>query len=215
MAAAPPNDETGLLDRRLSDAAARTADAAIRVIANQGFDSLSVRSVAAEMGVAPGTVQYHASSRRALLTDALARSVQRQALRLSSHHVDPADLETLVQALAELLPIGTIQREDAYAWVAFGAAASTRPWLAEPYWQALVLLQDWICRVLSTAQHRRALSNSVSPNKTARLVTALVNGLTLDLLNAPPCSPEQVIDHLRTGLTLILAPESPCSTAGG
>ncbi|MFC3184333.1 TetR/AcrR family transcriptional regulator [Pseudoglutamicibacter albus] len=34
------------------------ADAAIRVMVNKGLDALSVRNVAAEAGVAPGTVQY-------------------------------------------------------------------------------------------------------------------------------------------------------------
>ena len=36
------------------------------------------------------------------------------------------------------------------------------------------------------------------------LVTALVNGLALDLLNAPPTGPDGVIGRLRSGLGLIL-----------
>ena len=36
------------------------------------------------------------------------------------------------------------------------------------------------------------------------LVTALVNGLTLDLLNAPPTEADEVIGQLRSGLGLIL-----------
>ena len=170
----------------------------------RGFDRVSVRSVAARLGVAPGTVQYRSPSRRTLLTDALVRSVQRQAGRVVSHETDPADPETLVRALAELLPTGAVQREDAAAWVAFGAAASTRPWLADPYWEALVIMRTWVEGVLAGTRQAGLMRTDLSPAEGARLVTALVNGLALDLLNAPPTEPDEVIGQLRSGLGLVL-----------
>ena len=193
-----------VLDTPMSPAASMTADATIAIIAEEGFDRVSVRSVAARLGVAPGTVQYRSPSRRTLLTDALVRSVQRQAGRVVSHETDPADPETLVSALAELLPTGAVQREDAAAWVAFGAAASTRPWLADPYWEALVIMRTWVEGVLAGARQAGLMRTDLSPAEGARLVTAVVNGLTLDLLNAPPTESDEVIGQLRSGLGLIL-----------
>ncbi len=193
-----------VLDTPMSPAASMTADATIAIIAEEGFDRVSVRSVAARLGVAPGTVQYRSPSRRTLLTDALVRSVQRQAGRVVSHETDPADPETLVSALAELLPTGAVQREDAAAWVAFGAAASTRPWLADPYWEALVIMRTWVEGVLAGTRQAGLMRTDLSPAEGARLVTALVNGLALDLLNAPPTEPDEVIGQLRSGLGLVL-----------
>ena len=193
-----------VLDTPMSPAASMTADATIAIIAEEGFDRVSVRSVAARLGVAPGTVQYRSPSRRTLLTDALVRSVQRQAGRVVSHETDPADPETLVRALAELLPTGAVQREDAAAWVAFGAAASTRPWLADPYWEALVIMRTWVEGVLAGTRQAGLMRTDLSPAEGARLVTALVNGLALDLLNAPPTEPDEVIGQLRSGLGLVL-----------
>ena len=193
-----------VLDTPMSPAASMTADATIAIIAEEGFDRVSVRSVAARLGVAPGTVQYRSPSRRTLLTDALVRSVQRQAGRVVSHETDPADPETLVRALAELLPTGAVQREDAAAWVAFGAAASTRPWLADPYWEALVIMRTWVEGVLAGTRQAGLMRTDLSPAAGARLVTALVNGLALDLLNAPPTEPDEVIGQLRSGLGLVL-----------
>ncbi|WP_256691253.1 TetR/AcrR family transcriptional regulator [Actinomyces oris] len=181
-----------------------TADATIAIIAEEGFDRVSVRRVAARLGVAPGTVQYRSPSRRTLLTDALVRSVQRQGGRVLSHEVDPAQPETLVRALAELLPTGAVQREDAAAWVAFGAAASTRPWLADPYWEALQTMRTWVEGILADARKAGRMRVDLSPAEGARLVTAVVNGLTLDLLNAPPTESDEVIGQLRAGLGLIL-----------
>ena len=188
----------------MSPAASMTADATIAIIAEEGFDRVSVRSVAARLGVAPGTVQYRSPSRRTLLTDALVRSVQRQAGRVVSHEVDPAQPETLVRALAELLPTGAVQREDAAAWVAFGAAASTRPWLADPYWEALQIMRTWVEGILADARKAGRMRVDLSPAEGARLVPAVVNGLTLDLLNAPPTESDEVIGQLRSGLGLIL-----------
>ena len=193
-----------VLDTLMSPAAIMTADATIAIIAEEGFDRVSVRSVAARLGVAPGTVQYRSPSRRTLLTDALVRSVQRQAGRVVSHEIDPVKPETLVSALAELLPTGAVQREDAAAWVAFGAAASTRPWLADPYWEALVIMRTWVEGVLAGARQAGLMRTDLSPAEGARLVTALVNGLALDLLNAPPTEPDEVIGQLRSGLGLVL-----------
>ena len=197
-------DQRSVLYTLMSPAASMTADATIAIIAEEGFDRVSVRSVAARLGVAPGTVQYRSPSRRTLLTDALVRSVQRQAGRVLSHEVDPAQPETLVRALAELLPTGAVQREDAAAWVAFGAAASTRPWLADTYWEALQIMRTWVEGILTDARKAGRMRVDLSPAEGARLVTAVVNGLTLDLLNAPPTESDEVIGQLRLGLGLIL-----------
>ena len=197
-------NQRSVLNTLMSPAASMTADATIAIIAEEGFDRVSVRSVAARLGVAPGTVQYRSPSRRTLLTDALVRSGQRQAGRVLSHEVDPAQPETLVRALAELLPTGAVQREDAAAWVAFGAAASTRPWLADPYWEALQTMRTWVEGILTDARKAGRMRVDLSPAEGARLVTAVVNGLTLDLLNAPPTESDEVIGQLRSGLGLIL-----------
>ena len=197
-------EQRSVLNTPMSPAVSMTADATIAIIAEEGFDRVSVRSVAARLGVAPGTVQYRSPSRRTLLTDALVRSVQRQAGRVLSHEVDPAQPETLVRALAELLPTGAVQREDATAWVAFGAAASTRPWLADPYWEALQTMRTWVEGILTDARKAGRMRVDLSPAEGARLVTAVVNGLTLDLLNAPPTESDEVIGQLRSGLGLIL-----------
>ena len=197
-------EQRSVLNTPMSPAVSMTADATIAIIAEEGFDRVSVRSVAARLGVAPGTVQYRSPSRRTLLTDALVRSGQRQAGRVLSHEVDPAQPETLVRALAELLPTGAVQREDAAAWVAFGAAASTRPWLADTYWEALQIMRTWVEGILTDARKAGRMRVDLSPAEGARLVTAVVNGLTLDLLNAPPTESDEVIGQLRSGLGLIL-----------
>lgn len=74
------------------------ADAAIRVVAEHGLDQLSVRTVAREAHVAPGTVQHHFPSR---------------ALLLERTGPNTSGLTALRKGLRALLPVDRARREEA------------------------------------------------------------------------------------------------------
>lgn len=178
------------------------SDAAIKVIVNQGFDVVSVRKVAQQAGVAPGTVQYFMGTKDELLSRALLRSAARQHERVSSlrFQSNTSPLEQLHRSLLELLPIGPLQREDAALWVILGAAASTRKVLAQEYQNELSRFQDHLISALSAADVPEDIA------QTARLITAIVNGLTLDYMHAKPDAEttKALSDDLSSGLQLIL-----------
>ncbi|VEG26084.1 TetR/AcrR family transcriptional regulator [Actinomyces howellii] len=192
------------LTKRLSATGTVIADATITVIARDGFDRVSVRTVATQSRLAPGTVQYHARTRQDLLTNAFVRSVQRQEERIRALPRAGSPLESMHQSLSELLPTGGTRREDAALWVVYGAAASTRPWLAELYWSALVLFRTRLETALASAHDAGRLVPGMTPATAARLVTALVNGLTIDYLNAPETEQQEIARKLHRGLALIL-----------
>lgn len=182
------------------------ADAAIRVMVNKGLDALSVRNVAAEAGVAPGTVQYQMGTRDDIIAKAFIRSIQRQASRTLGK-TDATDFRTAMHGrLAELLPIGPVQREDAAVWLIVGAAASTREWLADLYDAEVESFRALVCNGLAAAEQHGKLNGELSPEQGARLVTALVNGLTIDYLNGPKNSAQQLLADLDAGLALIIEP---------
>lgn len=178
------------------------SDAAIKVIVNQGFDVVSVRKVAQQAGVAPGTVQYFMGTKDELLSRALLRSAARQHERVSSlrfqSNISP--LEQLHRSLLELLPIGPIQREDAALWVILGAAASTRKVLAQEYQTELSRFQEHLISALSAADVPGDIA------QTARLITAIVNGLALDYMHAKPDAEttKALSDDLSSSLQRIL-----------
>ena len=97
------------------------ADAAIRVVARQGLDRLSVRNVARQAGVAPGTVQHHYRTRAQLLDAALARVVERQLRRVDEGGGDDSGIGALRLGLRALLPVDEPRREEAIVWIAFAA----------------------------------------------------------------------------------------------
>lgn len=197
------------LERELSPTQVRIAAAAARVIAQQGFDVVSVRTVAAESGLSAGTVQYHYPSRQELLVATLAHSAQRQVARIGSaveaHSGGGTSFrENLVVALRELLPLEGERLEDAAVWVSYGAAASTRDWLAGLYWAVVQQFRQSTQEVLERAHAAGRLAEGLTPQTATPLVTGLVNGLTIDLLNAPPAERARAEEALARGLALIL-----------
>lgn len=195
----------------MSDTSAQEAaisDAAIRVIVTQGFDVVSVRKVAQEAGLAHGTVQYYMGTKNQLLEKALLRSTARQHERVQNLQLPADPLERLTTALLELLPIGEVQREDSTLWITMGAAASTRSGLATLYQQELATFQDRLMQAL-IAWHSTGNLGVTTEDlpRTARLLTAFINGLTLDYLNVPSRSGlvDDIKADLRSGLKKILS----------
>ncbi|WP_459587501.1 TetR/AcrR family transcriptional regulator [Corynebacterium camporealensis] len=200
------------IDQELSPTATTVADATIRIIVSRGLDAVSVRAVAKEANLAPGTVQYHAKDKDTLLAHAFIRSIQRQTAR--SEAVQPRDtlFATSVARLAELLPIGNVRSEDACVWVTFGSASATRDWLAELYDEALAQFRTTLETALARADgtgpidETHSTHSAHSPAQRARLITALVNGLTIDNLRAPESSADDLLADLEAGLRSVLGP---------
>lgn len=195
----------------MSDTSAQESaisDAAIRVIVTQGFDVVSVRKVAQEAGLAHGTVQYYMGTKNQLLEKALLRSTARQHERVQNLQLPADPLERLTTALLELLPIGEVQREDSTLWITMGAAASTRSGLATLYQQELATFQDRLTQALIAWHSTGDLGVATEDiPRTARLLTAFINGLTLDYLNAPGQSGlvDEIKADVRSGLKKILS----------
>src|SRR5262245_50943001 len=77
----------------------RIADCAITVIARDGLDALSIRRVAAEAGVAIGTVQHHYPTRAELVLAALQRTAYRQQVRAMAACPGRSLIATLIARL--------------------------------------------------------------------------------------------------------------------
>lgn len=183
------------LDHQFSESSAAVADATIRIIASRGLDAVSVREVAKESGFAAGSVQYHAPNKEILLAHAFIRSIQRQTARVNAVQVPDDAFEAWVVRLSELLPLGGERLEDAAMWVTYGSASATREWIADLYGQVIRDFQKAVVEVLGDSDHAE---------RKARLITALVNGLTIDNLVAPASEADRVVGDLRAGLRLIL-----------
>ena len=182
--------------------AERIADAAVTVVARRGLDQLSVRSVAREAGVAPGTVQHHYRSRPALLRAALDRVVERQFGRIAAGGPHPTPLAALRAGLRQLLPLDAARRDESIVWLAFTAAAASDAAVADRHREVVALMRRTTADTIRLAQRAGEVPAGIDATTSAVLVVAATDGLVVHGLSAPGRRPsllrlcDEAVDRL-------------------
>ncbi len=155
----------------------RLADAAISIIAHEGFDALSVRRVAREAQVSGGTVQHHFPSKVELTVAALDRTVQRQSVRLASVSSTGSPIERLTRELCALLPTGPVSTEEAVVWIAMSAAVPGHPFVADRRREAAEQARRWITSRLRRAQEAGFVDASIDLDDASAMIEAALDGV--------------------------------------
>lgn len=172
---------------RTAPTATLIADAAIRVVARRGIDALTVRNVARQAAVAPGTVQHHYPARVDLLNGALDRVVERQLARVAATGFHASGVDALRNGLRALLPIDGERRDEAIVWVAFAAAAAAAaagPALRSRHREIVTLTRDRIGEVIALAKDQGEIPQTVDATIAAVLVAACIDGLLVHAISS-------------------------------
>lgn len=157
-------------------------DALLRVVAERGLDAVSVREVAAEAGVAIGTVQYYFPTKDEMLAHAFAEVVRRIRRRLD-HVMLGADLrQNLARVLSELLPLDRARTEEARVVLAFAARAMIAPELARIQRGILADITTALGQAIVGAEADRTAR--AQAKLTAQLALAAVDGLALHAVSS-------------------------------
>jgi AcrR family transcriptional regulator len=157
----------------------RVVDSAITVIARDGLDALSIRRVAAEAGIAIGTVQHYYPTRAELLLAALQRTADRQRTRAMATPRSADLLSTLAGRLASLLPHDDASRQEAIVWVALAAAAA-RDALVGPHQRRIVAASiAGMATLLDLATDHGELPSHTDTTDLAERIHAVVDGYLL------------------------------------
>ncbi len=170
---------------------ARLAEAALTVVARDGFDVLSVRTVAREAGVAAGTVQYHFPTRARLLQAAFDHTIEAITARVrqATPQPDAPFAEELGRFLRELLPLDERRRRECTVWIALTAAAVVDPELRLRHRDAVAMIRTAVAELIATARAEGQVAPSVDPESVAEVLCAVVDGLTLEGLTADDAGP--------------------------
>ncbi|GAB3896082.1 TetR/AcrR family transcriptional regulator [Kibdelosporangium lantanae] len=167
------------------------AEAVFEVVVSDGVEQASLRNVADRAGLAIGSIRHYFTSAAEMTAFAMAEIRDRATRRVLAHaHQildDPAtDRRAATERLlAELLPLDANRTREAAVWLAFAAAARTRPELRplarEQYEDTRALL----VRVLSEAQRIGGLSEEADVEAEAIRLHALVDGLAMTAVLHP------------------------------
>ncbi|WP_432540656.1 TetR/AcrR family transcriptional regulator [Kineococcus sp. SYSU DK002] len=182
---------------KLIDHAAReveVAEAAWRVAARDGVRGVSVRSVAAEAGLATASLRRAFPTQASLLAYCLDLVRRRAAGRLAGLP-EVTDVDSACAVLAELLPLDAGRRLEAEVQIALGVAAladaDLRP-VADAAHDDVALVCRHVVRALSG--HRDGATDEeagdqVGEDRVAHL-HALLDGLALHLVRSASGAPD-------------------------
>jgi AcrR family transcriptional regulator len=152
------------------------ADALMRVAAEQGLESVSLRHVAAQAGISTGMVQHYFRTRDEMMTFALTVVRERTQLRvteaLTALGATPPPRLLLQTMILALLPLDDESRDNGRVALAFLAYMAARPAAAATLRDDTTQLLDFVATLLTVPD----------PAGAAAGVLALMEGLGTYLL---------------------------------
>ncbi|HEV7626208.1 MAG TPA: TetR/AcrR family transcriptional regulator [Streptomyces sp.] len=184
------------------------ADAVFSVVGRQGLEGASLRNIADEAGLAIGSVRHYFNDHGELLIFAMTELSSRFERRVRAHverlpgSEDGAERRAVTEALlGEFLPLDETRREEAAVWQAFVTAARTRPELQPRAREVLEGMHEVVARVLGSAQRAGGLPDDLDVDLESVRLSALLDGLTLQAVQAPDLLPPDLLtDVLRRHL---------------
>ncbi|GIL27500.1 TetR/AcrR family transcriptional regulator [Actinocatenispora comari] len=164
---------------------AHVLDAALRVIAEDGFAALSMRTVATAAGVSLAQVQYYFRSKDELLAAAFEHVSADVVARAEQVDTNGPTREVLRGLLHVWLPLDEERERAARVWLAFTAAAATSPTLGPSNAVLDADLRTGFAELLREAQTSGELPVDRDPDLEAALLLAVVDGLVVQSLALP------------------------------
>jgi AcrR family transcriptional regulator len=174
----------------------RIADALLRIAAQQGLESVSLRHVAAEAGVSSGMVQHYFATKDEMMTfalDVVRESVEARMEIAAGELGDSPSPAALVRAiLVQLLPFDRRRRDEARVTIAFLAYAAVNPTIAARLREDNAQLIALVADLIAAAQSAGDAPRDLDANSSATAIVALMEGLGLHALNGD-YSPETAL----------------------
>ena len=171
-------------------------DALVRIVARDGLDGVTFRSVAAEAGVTHGLASYHFGNRETMIVEALTWAV-RESIQRGRLGQDTA---TLDEFAADVPALMAEQPQEAVFQFQLALEAQRRPELLA---QVQATYDEYVHEVRATLT-RLGLADD---EPLARLAFAAIDGLSMQqLIYHEPARTEVALDRLREILASIPRP---------
>lgn len=175
-------------------------DAAIRVLARQGYAKTSLLDIAKEAGMSKGALHYHYPTKEALIHTVLetaCNAVQARTMQAWSPSDNP--FAALRKSLEELWATRAERSDEALVVADLLALSlsdeSLRPKLAEFYELGAQQIRVYLEENLMSL----GLEPRISPDILPRIVIGLLDGLVMQAFVDPDAlSPDEVVDAVQT-----------------
>jgi DNA-binding transcriptional regulator YbjK len=123
---------------------AKFAEAAIRLIARDGFEGMTMRTVAAEAGLSYGSLFHYFSSKDELLMQAVRHSTTQQTQRVNDFVTQYTGLTALQHLLCDDAIVSESSHDDSVVWLAFSYKAALQSSFSKMHDE---LIDGWLERI--------------------------------------------------------------------
>ncbi|MFB6894457.1 TetR/AcrR family transcriptional regulator [Kitasatospora sp. NPDC056327] len=192
-----------------------------RVLSTRGFEALTLRAVAAEMGATTGLLTHYFPSKKALVAHALEvldRRSQERPRRLAPADGGPPPPEGLVRlraALLDVLPLDGPGRAGNRIWVGSWDVALADPDLAGAHAARYARARGVLTECVEAARRLGELPAGPPAGEVAAGAQAFVLGLVVQALFAPEAFPaERQTGLLDAYLAGLVGPAGPVGPSG-
>ena len=186
---------------------ARLAEATWRVIAERGVGAVSVRTVAAEAGMAVGSLRHLFPAQTELLEFSAELMIERATARVSAITPSTEVVDYALAVIGELIPLTPETRREFEVNIALIAETPANPGLARIRDEAHGQLLGLFGRIVAMLEGREAVTGD--HGRAARRLLALADGLGLHLLHQSAESDTSwAMDIIRDELNHIHTPRA-------
>lgn len=181
------------------------AGALLRLVARDGVEAVSVRSVAAEAGVSAGAVQKYFSTKEELFRFALDLTSEFLEQRWKTVDESGNLLDMLLRLALESMPLDEQRRAEVIVVNTFTARAAIRPSWAEFIREGYDELQALTTQYIGTAQTEGHIRDDLPASDLADAVLALSDGFANRMLTS--ADPAALVPSFTRTLRTLLAPQ--------
>ncbi|MDR1117875.1 MAG: TetR/AcrR family transcriptional regulator [Bifidobacteriaceae bacterium] len=203
---------------------AQLAEAVWQVILGQGIAAVSVRTVAAQAGLAVGSLRHVFPTRAQLIEFSAGLMVERATERIQAVPADGGPEAYALAVIAELLPLQADSRAEFEVNLALLAESAALPGLVairDHAHQEIARLCERLVALVRRPGDAAAVPGSADPGRNdcaadARRLHALIDGLAFHLLHGPAGEdPAWALDLIRAELAWIGRQTAPAGAVTG
>ncbi|PAE23702.1 MULTISPECIES: TetR/AcrR family transcriptional regulator [Bacillaceae] len=185
------------------------AKAAWRVIKKEGIEGASVRKIAEEAGLSPGSLRHYFSNQSELLAYSMNLVSERVKIRIQNAPFTEDHFENMILVLGELLPLDEERRLEMEVWIAFNIKALVDPNLAELSSRVYDEMKEGIRKVIEGLKLMGISRSDLKAAEEVERLYALIDGLALHAVMKPDLFTESKMKGIiRTHLVSLCKNES-------
>jgi AcrR family transcriptional regulator len=180
------------------------AEAAWRLIAERGVDAVTLREIAATIGMANGALKHYFPDKSSIVRTAFTSVFESTNTRVRDRLGTATGLAGLRIFCLEVMPVAPVTRLEARVVLPFWQRALGDPELAVAYVAAMAYWRAQIRDFLAAARAEGSVTSAVTDDVLTEQVLAMINGVqalaVLDPAATTPESQRRMLDAFLDGL---------------